>query len=156
LPSYRKIGSEGSSALSTLLIHLNIDMISEIFPAILKSIHQEEFFDAETILYQIDRNIVGGYPLYRFDKNTGHLLEFGESKLLHDKLGSYQYYGSMDLSDMRTRTVNFWPFHPNIDNNIQQEMYDILRVLPPLTNPMKSHIKLRTNQEFIDLFLNHD
>lgn len=156
LPPYRKIGSKGSSALNTILIHLNIDMIAEIFPAIVKSIKQEEFFDAETILYQIDRNIVGGYPIYKFDKQTGTLIECGHSTLLHNKLGNHQYYGSMDLSDMKTRTVYFWPFEPNIDKNTQQEMYDILRIAPSLTNPMKSHIKLITKQEFINLFLDQD
>lgn len=156
LPPYKKIGVDGSRALSTLLYHLEIEMISEIFPAITKSIRLGEFYDAETILYQIDRNHVGGNTLYRYDKETGHLKAFGSNTLLHPKLGNYQYYGSMDISDMKTRTVNFWPFHPEVDQSVQQEMYDALLVLPPFENPRKAHMKKRTDQEFIDLLLHQN
>lgn len=154
LPSYRKIGPDGSSALSTVLIHLYINMISDIFPAIVKSIHNEEFFDAETILYQIDRNHIGGYPLHRYDKNTGTLVAFGTNKLFHDKVGSYQYYGFVEISDMKTRTVNYWPFFPDINTSIQHEMYDVLKIIPPFKNPQKSHFKKRSDQDFINLLLN--
>lgn len=154
LPPYRKIGPAGSDALRLILVHMDIEMLAELFPAIVKSINRGEFFDTETVLYQIDRNHVGGDSLYRYDALSGRLKAFAPNKLLHKRLGNYQYYGWMDISDMRTRTINYWPFHPEVNAVIQKEMYDVLGLVKPSENPFHSIFTRRTDQEFIDLLLN--
>lgn len=132
LPGYTILGNEGYGAMTTLLIHMDIGDLSTLFPKIKEAIDQNELYDNEMLLYQIDRNHIGNENVYRVDLQTNKLFPFQKNRLLHQKAGFYQYYGGVELFDARSRRKIYWPFHPDVKYEIQQELYRFLCL--PLEN----------------------
>ena len=126
LPEYHKIGSEASTCLNSLLMHMSIQNLSDILPFIIKAIRDNGFYDNTNILYQIDRNHIGNDSIFRINKSTLKLYPFLKNKEFHPKAGYFQYYGGIELFDDSSMKKYFWPFHPEANKDIQQELYDVL------------------------------
>lgn len=148
-PGYEQLGSDGSDYLKTILHHFDIENLNEVLPYIITAINNNQFFDAETILYQVDRNVAGSNQLYLYDSNTKKFNIVDGNLLLHPKLGNYQYYGGIDLFDSFSKKLYFWPVNPNRDMNIVLSFLQDLCL--PLNNPLKSHVTTIDPQGFIDI-----
>lgn len=148
-PGYDQLGSDGSSYLKTILYHFDVENINEVMPYIITAIKNNQFFNAETILYQVDRNVAGSNELYLYDSNTKMFNIVDDYLFLHPRLGNYQYYGGIDLFDSFSKELHFWPINPNRDMNIVQSLLDDLCL--PLNNPLKSRVKTVDAQSFIEI-----
>lgn len=148
-PGYDQLGSDGSEYLKTILHHFDVENLNEVLPYIITAIKNNQFFDAETILYQVDRNIAGSNQLYLYDSKIKKFNIVDGSLLLHPKLGNYQYYGGIDLFDSFSKKLYFWPVNPNRDMNIVLSFLEDLCL--PFNNPLKSHVTTIDPQGFIDI-----
>lgn len=126
LPGYTFLGNEAYSAMTTLMIHMDIENLSTLFPKIKEAIDHNEFYYTEMLLYQIDRNHIGNKNVFRVDLKTKKLFPFQKNKMLHQKAGYYQYYGGVELFDAASRRKIYWPFHPEVNDQIQEELYRFL------------------------------
>lgn len=149
LPSYEKLGPDGYFNMGLMMVHLDIEMISELLPAIVKSIQLDEFYDGETILYQIDRNIIGGYDIYRYDAATGRLKSFKKNKMVHPELGSYQYYSTIEYYNAMEDRPIFYPIHKEVDQDIVDELYRVLQVVPATQDWRLRQFETVSDEEFV-------
>jgi len=137
-PSFDQLGDEGYDALTTILHHFDIENINDIFPYLIAAIKEHSFFDSETILYQVDRNVIGSQVCYLYNPDIKKF-DIGQiNPLLHNQLGYFQYYGGMDMFDYATRKRYFWPTNPNRNLNIVSAL--LCDLCLPIDNPLKSHI----------------
>ncbi len=148
-PGYDQLGSDGSEYLKTILHHFDVENLNEVLPYIITAIKNNQFFDAETILYQVDRNVAGSNKLFLYDSETKKFKIVDGNLLLHPKLGNYQYYGGIDLFDSFSKKLYFWPVNPNRDMNIVVSFLQDLCL--PLNNPDKSNVITIDPQGFIDI-----
>jgi hypothetical protein len=150
-PTMDQLGADGSSALRTILHHFDVEYLNEIFPTIVFSIQDGTFFDAETILYQIDRNMIGGDKIYLYDAPTKKFIMKTGNTMVHEKVGYYQYYGGMDVFDPASKKKYLWPLNPNRDMNIVNALLDDLCILPLVTDKDRN-IRV-SDTKFIDIVL---
>lgn len=149
LPAYEKLGPDAYSDLKLVMSHLNIEMISGLFPAIVRSINANEFYNGESVLYQIDRNIIGSFDIYRYDAGTGRLKSFRKNEIVHPELGAYQYYRTIEYYDPVANRPMFYPIHKEVDDAIVKELYEILQVIPVTEDWRLRQFETVNDEEFI-------
>lgn len=114
LPSFKQVGGDGIDHIKTLIMHLDIEHIVELWPAFTRSIEVNCLPIGENIIYQIDRNMVNE-PNLVYLKKDKLIIKKNKNKEISGRKIYYQNYGGMDFFNHVTKKTFWWPFNPDID-----------------------------------------
>lgn len=148
-PSYAQIGKDGYDALCLLLVHQNIDVISDILPVLIDAIQNNEFYDHHAVLYQIDRNIEGNPFVFEYEPSTKSLVKTKPNVEIPG-YGFTQYYGSLHVFDPKSQKVYRIPNFPEVDKTKKQALFDALCYPDP--NPLNDHVRNVDINTFLNIF----
>lgn len=149
LPSYAQLGKDGYDALCLLLVHLNIDVISDILPVLIDAIQNNEFYDHHAVLYQIDRNMEGNPFIFEYDPLKKSLVKTKPNVEIPG-YGFTQYYGSLHVFDAISQKVYRIPVFPDVDKTKKQALFEALCYPDP--NPLTDHVRHVDMNTFLNIF----
>ncbi len=154
-PDLNIIGNEGEQYIGTILIHFDIHWIAEIFPALVDAIMNKGYMFNESLLYQIERNIVAGGRVYVYDPKLGTIVPGPKNATIGDSHRFYQYYGGFDLFDSNSKKLVWWPFQKDADKQQVNALREKL-CLDSLEDYMsrRPYIEKISDAEFLSLFEN--
>lgn len=108
-PPRDQVSYRGRESIELLLHHLDIEQLAEIFPYIIDAI-ADGYMIGETVLYQIDRNVVSDGKVYVYDAELGSIRYSHTHEHLPNSIIYPEYYGGMDVFMGRELGQVWWPF----------------------------------------------
>ncbi len=156
-PTYDQLGAEASSNLMTLLLHMEFEQLSYLFPYVKEAIENGDFWDNESFLYQLERSTFSDNKLFKYKKELNTIEIYSENKKINGLENAfYANYGTLDYFINKEVGIIWWPFNPDLNKEVVDEMRKSL-CLPSLDQLLKlnSHIKLITDKEFVELHLKY-
>lgn len=115
LPPYEQVGNEGLEYITTILVHLELDFIIDLWPYLIRSIHEDKAPINDIIVYQLDRNMISGDNIVYLEK--GKLVKKQTNKTIPNSLYYYQNLGGMDVNIIEEKAHYWWPFNPELDKD---------------------------------------
>lgn len=148
LPNFDQIGTDGFENIETILLHLDLDYIIDLWPYFIRSIKEDRAPINEILLYQLDRTMVAGQDIVYLE--DGKLVKKKKNSKIPNSEVYYQNLGGMDVFLMEEKQSYWWPFNPELDtentSNIRKEL-----CLDSLEDQIKRepYRKLITIDEFV-------
>jgi hypothetical protein len=152
LPDLKYIDFDVMDNLETILVHMDIEWIAEIFPVLVDAIHKGYTFN-EILIYQIDRNIIGKGDLFTYDQASHSFIKSYQLDPIPNSVEYPQYYGGMDMYMGKEEGSIWWPFAGN-QNLIQVNELRSILCLDSLEDYMlrKPFVRSIDVEEFLELW----
>lgn len=115
LPTYDQVGDEGLEYITTILVHLELDFIIDLWPYLIRSIHEDKAPINDIIVYQLDRNMISGDNIVYLE--NGKLVKKHTNKAIPNSHYYYQNLGGMDVNIVEEKAHYWWPFNPELDKD---------------------------------------
>jgi len=153
-PDLNLIGQDGERYISTILLHFDIEWLSEIFPALIDAIHKGYLIN-EDLIYQIDRSIVDSGKVYIYDSKLERLVYATNTPSILNSKFFYQFYGGYEINFIKERGIFWWPFPTNLNKFEVNSLRSIL-CLDSLDDYIsrKPYIKFINDEKFLYLINN--
>lgn len=155
LPYYSEIGYKGSEHLGTLFYHMQKDVLEFFIPYAVEAIRKNEFVDARTILYQLDRIGISEGQIYTVSEDM-KIEALGKRTQISRELVCQAFGEWFTERHPENKEIYFVPIDPILTKDEVNRVRQLF-CLDPIENKWQREpwLKVVGLEEFRELFKNY-